>query len=57
MEIITKKTVSVEFEGKKYVMQDDSTIVDLLTNLGLPKDKTVLLQTRNDGFVLVCNNK
>lgn len=57
METITKKTVSVEFEGKKYALQDDSTIDDLLTHLGLPKDKTVLLQTRGDGFVLVCNNK
>ncbi|MGI0047282.1 MAG: hypothetical protein ACREBB_08855 [Nitrosotalea sp.] len=56
METITKKTVSVEFQGKKYALQDDSTIADLLTQLGLPKDKAVRLQATKDGFVLVCKN-
>jgi len=53
MEALTKKTVSVEFEGKKYALQDDMTIEEFLIDLGLPKDKTVRLQITKDGFVLV----
>lgn len=53
METITKKTVSIEFQGKKYALSDDSTIEDLLIHLGLPKDKTVKLQAKSDGFVLI----
>ncbi len=53
MEALTKKTVSIEFEGKKYVLQDDSTIEDLLVQLGLPKDTTIRLQVSKDGFVLI----
>ena len=53
MEAITKKTVSIEFQGKKYALSDDSTIADLLTRLGLPKDKVVRLQATRDGFVLI----
>ena len=56
METITKKTITVEFQGKKYAIQDDSTIEDILTRLGLPTDKTVQLQFRNGGFILICNN-
>ena len=53
METITKKTISVEFQGKKYALQDDSTIEDLLTHLGLPKGKTVRLESKNEGFLLI----
>ena len=53
MEALTKKTVSVEFEGKKYVLHDDMTIEALLMDLGLPKNMTVTLKTTKDGFVLV----
>ncbi len=53
METVTKKTISVEFQGKKYSLQDDSTIDDLLTYLGLPKDKPIRLESRNDGFALI----
>jgi len=53
MEALTKKTVSVEFEGKKYALQDDMTIEEFLIDLGLPKDKTVRLKITKDGFVLV----
>ncbi len=53
MEAITKKTISVEFQGKKYALHDDSTIEDLLSDLGLPKDKTVRLESKNDGFLLI----
>jgi sulfur carrier protein ThiS len=53
METVTKKTISVEFQGKKYSLQDDSTIDDLLAYLGLPKGKPVRLESRNDCFVLI----
>ena len=52
MEALTKKTVSIEFEGRKYALQDHNTVEDLLVLLGLPKDKTVRLQVSKDGFVL-----
>jgi len=53
MEALTKKTVTVEFEGKKYALQDDDTIEDLLVQLGLPKDKEVRFQITKEGFVLI----
>ena len=53
MEALTKKTVSVEFEGKKYAREDDTTIEEFLIDLGLPKDKPVTLKSTKDGFVLV----
>lgn len=53
METVTKKTISVEFQGKKYALQDDSTIDDLLTYLGLPKGQAVRLEAKNNGFVLI----
>ena len=53
METLTKKTVTVEFEGKKYALQEDMTIEEVLMDLGLPKDKTVRLKITKDGFVLV----
>ena len=52
MEALTKKTVTVEFEGKKYALQDDDTVEDLLVQLGLPKDKQVRFQITKEGFVL-----
>ncbi len=53
MEALTKKTASIEFEGKKYALQDDMTIEEFLIDLGLPKDKTATLKITKDGFVLV----
>jgi len=53
MEALTKKTVSIEFEGKKYTLEDDMTVEDFLIDLGLPKDKPVMLKSTKDGFVLV----
>jgi sulfur carrier protein ThiS len=53
MEALTKKTVSIEFQGKKYALPDDATLEDLLTQLGLPMEGTVRLQTTKDGFVLI----
>ncbi len=53
METITKKTVSIEFQGKKYALSDDSTVEDLLVHLGLPKNKVIRLQATQDGFILI----
>ena len=53
MEALTKKTVTLEFEGKKYALQDDDTIEDFLVQLGLPKDKEVRFQVTKEGFVLI----
>ena len=53
MEALTKKTIKVEFEGKKFALQEDATVEDLLVQLGLPKDKQVKFQVTPDGFVLV----
>ena len=53
LEAITKKTISIEFQAKKYALSDDMTIEDLLIDLGLPKDKTITLKTTEDGFVLI----
>ena len=52
MELLTKKTVSIEFEGKKYALAEDMTIEEFLVDMGLPKDKTITLRTTKDGFVL-----
>jgi sulfur carrier protein ThiS len=53
MEALIKKTVSVEFEGKKYALQDDMTIEEFLMDLGLPQDKAIRLKITKDGFVLL----
>ncbi len=53
MEALTKKTVSIEFEGKKYVLPDDATLEDFLIQLGLPKENHIRLQATKDGFVLM----
>ena len=53
MEALTKKTVSIEFQGKKYALPDDATMEDLLAQLDLPKDGTVRLQVTKDGFILM----
>lgn len=53
METVTRKTISVEFQGEKYSLQDDATISDLLAHLGLPKDMPVRLVSKGGGFVLV----
>jgi len=53
METLTKKTVSIEFQGVKYALPDDATIEDLLAQLDLPLEGTVRLQVTKDGFVLM----
>jgi len=55
MEIITKKTVSVEYGGKRYALQDDSTISSLLSEIGLPEDTLVRIKITKEGFLLIPN--
>ena len=51
METISQKTVSIEFGGKKYVLRDDLTLEEFLSNLGLSSNM-IILKTIKDGFVL-----
>ena len=53
METITKKTVSVEFDGKKYVLPDDVTLGMFLVHLGLSEDTPVKMITTKEGFSLI----
>ena len=53
MEALTKKTISIEFEGKKYALPDDATLEDFLIQLGLPKESCIKLQATKEGFVLI----
>ncbi|HET6458710.1 MAG TPA: hypothetical protein VFG24_07530 [Nitrosopumilaceae archaeon] len=56
MEVLTKKTLSIEFEGKKYALADDMTVEEFLIDMGMPKDKTITLRPTKDGFVLLSKN-
>ena len=53
METITKKTVSIEFEGKKHVLPDDITVGMILIQLGLPEDTPVRMTTNKEGFLII----
>ena len=53
METITKKTVSIEYDGKKHVLPDDVTVGMFLTQIGLPEDMPVRMQTTREGFVII----
>ena len=53
METITKKTVSVEFEGKRYVLPDAVTIAMFLAEFGLSEDTPVKMTITQEGFLLV----
>lgn len=52
LETITKKTVSIEFEGKEYVLTDEITLDMFLAQLGLPQDMPILLKPAQNGFSL-----
>jgi hypothetical protein len=53
METITKKSVSVEFEGKRYVLPDEVTIGMFLREFGLSEDTPVKMTITKEGFLLV----
>ena len=52
METISKKVVSIEFGGKRYVLSDEMTIENFLSSLGFDDNDLVLLRPIRDGFVL-----
>ncbi|HSF28025.1 MAG TPA: hypothetical protein VD699_01665 [Nitrosopumilaceae archaeon] len=52
METISKKVVSIEFGGKKYVLSDEMTIENFLSSLGFDDNELVLLKPTRDGFAL-----
>ena len=53
METITKKTVSVEFDGKRYVLPDDLTLGTFLVQIGLSEDTPVKMNITKEGFLLI----
>ena len=53
METITKRTVSIEFQGKKYTLSDDITIGMILAQMGLPEDTHVRMTTTKEGFLII----
>ena len=53
METITKKTVSVEFDGKRYVLPDNVTIGMFLVQLGLSENTPVKIMNTKEGFSLI----
>lgn len=53
METITKKTVSIKFEGKKYTLPDDVTLGKFLVTLGLSEDTPIKMTITKEGFLLV----
>jgi hypothetical protein len=53
METITKKTVLVEFEGKRYVLPDDLTLGTFMIHLGLSENTPVKMIVTKDGFTLI----
>ena len=53
METITKKTVSVEFHGKRYTLPDDITVGMILVQMGLPEDTPVRMTTTKEGFAII----
>ena len=53
METIIKKTVSIEFQGKRCTLSDDITIGMILVHLGLPEDTPVRMTTTKEGFLII----
>jgi hypothetical protein len=53
METITKKTVSVEFNSKKYVIPDDLNLGMFLVQIGLSEDTPVKMVATKEGLLLI----
>jgi hypothetical protein len=53
LETISKKVVSIEFGGKKYVLSDEMTLDTFLSSLGFDNNELVLLRPTRDGFILI----
>jgi DNA-binding Xre family transcriptional regulator len=58
MEALTKKTILIEFEGKKYALPVDATMEELFSQFGITEENMVKIKATKDGFVVVsvCNN-
>ena len=52
METISKKVVSIEFGGKKYVLPDEITLENFLLSLGFDDSNLVVLRPTREGFAL-----
>ncbi len=52
METLTKKTTTIEFEGRKYTLQDEITLDEFLSELGFPKNNTVSIKATKEGLKL-----
>jgi hypothetical protein len=53
METITKKTISVEYEGRTYVLPDEVTLGTILVQLGLSEDTPVRMKVTKNGFLII----
>lgn len=53
METITKKTVSIEFKGKKYVLPEDFTLGMFLVQMGMSEDTPVKILATKEGFNII----
>ncbi|MDE1767666.1 MAG: hypothetical protein KGI05_00215 [Thaumarchaeota archaeon] len=53
METVIKKTVSIEYAGKKHAVSDDLTISSLLAQIGLPEDMPVRMIPTKEGFIII----
>lgn len=52
VETLSKKVVSIEFEGKKYVLPDEITLEHFLVSLGFDDSDLVVLKPTKEGFAL-----
>jgi hypothetical protein len=52
LETITKKSVLIEFKGKKHVLPADVTLGKFLTTLGLSEETPVRMTVTKEGFLL-----
>jgi hypothetical protein len=52
VETLSKKVVSIEFEGKKYVLTDEITLEGFLASLGFDDREILLLRPTREGFAL-----
>ena len=53
METVTKKTFSIEYQGKKYPVSDDLTVSSLLAQIGLSEDTPVRMVPTKEGFIII----
>jgi len=52
LETLSKKVVSIEFGGKKYVLPDAIILENFLLSLGFDNSNLILLKPTREGFAL-----